>query len=206
MKFVLILYFLLQVMLFAETFILSEGKTYDFAEKNALEDIQEHIQKNKDNIEKKIEQLNIEQKQKFREWKPEQKKLTAAKKDKTFYPDITYIVPQDIKDSKGRVMYAKGFKFNPADYVYMQQEIVIIDADNKIEFDWAKKNSYLDNAKYMLLLSSGNAFKISEEFKKPAYYLTKDIADKFKIEKTPSIIKQVVNKIEVREVCLKNCQ
>lgn len=197
---------LITQLLFAETFVLSEGKTYEFAEKNAIEDIQEHIQKNKDNIEKKIEQLNIEQKQKSKEWKPEQKKLSAAVKDKTFYPDITYIVPKDIKDSHGRVMYAKGFKFNPADYVYMQQEIVIIDADNKIELEWATKNSYLDSAKYMLLLSNGNAFKISEEFKKPAYYLTKDIANKFKIEKTPSIIRQVGNQIEAREICLKNCQ
>lgn len=201
-----IIFCLISNLLFAETFVLSDGKTYDFAEKNAIEDIQEHIEKNKNNIEQKIEQLNIEQKQKSKEWKPEQKKLTAATKDKIFYPDITYIVPQDIKDSQGRVMYAKGFMFNPADYVYMQQEIIIIDANNKTEFAWAKKNSYLDSAKYMLLLSNGNAFKISEEFKKPAYYLTKDIADKFKIEKTPSFIRQVGNKIEVREICLKNCQ
>lgn len=198
--------FLISQLLFSETFIFHDGKTYNFAEKNAIEDIQEHIKKNESKIEQKIKQLNIEQKNKIRDWKPEQKKITAATKDKTFYPDITYIVPQDIKDSQGRVMYAKGFRFNPADYVHMQQEIVIIDANNKIEIEWAKKNSYLDSAKYMILLSSGNAFKITEEFKKPVYYLTKDIADKFKIEKTPSIVKQVGNQIEVREICLKDCQ
>lgn len=197
---------LISQLLFSEAFIFNDGKTYEFAEKNAIEDIQEHIKKNESKIEQKIKQLNIEQKNKIRDWKPEQKKLTASTKDKTFYPDITYIVPQDIKDSQGRVMYAKGFRFNPADYVHMQHEIVIIDADNETELAWAKKNSYLDSAKYMILLSSGNAFKITEEFKKPAYYLTKDIADKFKIEKTPSIVKQVGNQIEVREICLKDCQ
>lgn len=197
---------LISQLLFSETFTFMEGKTYDFAEKNALADIQEHIKKNEKNIEAKIAKIEIEQKSKARDWKPEQRKVTAATKNKVFYPDVTYTVPEDIKDATGRIMYAKGFKFNPADYVYMQQEIVIIDANNKIELEWAKKNSYLDNAKYMVLLADGNAFEITEEFKKPAYYLTKEVADKFQIQKTPSIVKQIENKIKVSEICLKNCQ
>lgn len=197
---------LISQLLLSETFTFQEGKTYDFAEKNAIADIQEHIKKNEKNIEAKIAKTKIEQKSKAREWKPEQRKLTAATKNKVFYPDMTYTVPEDIKDAKGRVMYAKGFKFNPGDYVHMQQELVIIDANNKTQLEWAKNNNYLDSAKYMVLLSAGNAFEIAEEFKKPAYYLTKEVADKFQIQKTPSIIKQIENKIKVSEICLKNCQ
>jgi len=197
---------LISHLLLSETFTFQEGKTYDFAEKNALTDIQEHIKKNDKNIEAKIAKKQLEQKSKAREWKPELRKLTAAKKHKVFYPDMTYTVPEDIKDARGQIMYAKGFKFNPADYVHMQQEIVIIDASNKVELEWAKKNNYLDSSKYMVLLADGNAFEITEEFKKPAYYLTKEVADKFQIQKTPSLIKQIENKIKVSEICLKNCQ
>lgn len=197
---------LISHLLLSETFTFQEGKTYSFAEKNAITDIQEHIKKNEKNIEAKIAKKQLEQKSKARDWKPEQRKLTVAKKHKVFYPDMTYTVPEDIKDATGRIMYAKGFKFNPADYVHMQQEIVIIDASNKVELEWAKKNNYLDSAKYMVLLAGGNAFEITEEFKKPAYYLTKEVADKFQIQKTPSIIKQIENKIKVSEICLKNCQ
>lgn len=197
---------LISQLLLSETFTFQEGKTYDFAEKNAITDIQDHIKKNEKNIEAKIAKKQLEQKSKARDWKPEQRKLTAATKHKVFYPDMTYTVPEDIKDATGRTMYAKGFKFNPADYVHMQQEIVIIDASNKIELEWAKKNSYLDSAKYMVLLADGNAFEVTEEFKKPAYYLTKEVADKFQIQKTPSIVKQIKNKIKVSEICLKNCQ
>lgn len=197
---------LISHLLLSETFTFQEGKTCSFAEKNAITDIQEHFKKNEKNIEAKIAKKQLEQKSKARDWKPEQRKLTVAKKHKVFYPDITYMVPEDIKDGAGRIMYAKGFKFNPADYVHMHQEIVIIDASNKIELEWAKKNSYLDSAKYKVLLAGGNAFEITEEFKKPAYYLTKEVADKFQIQKTPSIIKQIENKIKVSEICLKNCQ
>ncbi|MDD3834814.1 MAG: chromosome segregation protein ParM [Sulfurimonas sp.] len=197
---------LISHLLFSETFIFQEGKSYDFAEKNAIADIQEHIKKNEVNIEANIAKSKIEQEKKARVWKPEQRTLTVATKNKVFYPDMTYTVPEDIKDATGRIMYAKGFKFNPADYVQMQQEIVIIDATNKIELEWAKNNNYLDSAKYMLLLSDGNALDIADEFKKPVYYLTKEIADKFQIKKTPTIIKQVGNKIKVSEICLKNCQ
>ena len=197
---------LISQLLLSETFTFQEGKTYDYVEKNAIADIQEHIKKNEKKIEAKIAKKQLEQKSKARDWKPEQRKLSAATKHKVFYPDMTYTVPEDIKDATGRTMYAKGFKFNPADYVHMQQESVIIDASNKTELEWAKNNSYLDSAKYMVLLAGGNAFKITEEFKKPAYYLTKEVADKFQIQKTPSIIKQIENKIKVSEICLKNCQ
>ena len=197
---------LMSHLLFGEVLVLHEGKIYDFAEKNAIDDIQEYIAKNKNKIDAKIQKSKIEQQDNTKAWKPEQEQLKVANKNRVFYPDLTYTVPEDIRDASGRLMYAKGFKFNPGDYIYIQQELVIIDANNKAELEWAKKNKYLDSAKYMVLLAGGNAFEITRKFKKPAYYLTKQIIDKFKIEKTPSIIKQIRNQIEVSEICLKNCQ
>ena len=109
---------------------------------------------------------------------------------------MTYVVPDDIKDTNGRIMYPKGYKFNPADYVRMTQTIVIIDATNKLQIAWAKKNKYFDDMKYMVLLNDGNAYEMQKDYKNTFYY----------IDKTPSLVQQVGNKIQVSEICLKDCQ
>lgn len=189
-------------MLYAEQIVINDGRTYSFAEKDMVEEIHEIIEKDKDKINAK---LKLE-KDKALRWKPQQEKLTIAVKNRVFYPDITYVVPDDIKDVNGRIMYPKGYKFNPADYVRMRQTIVIIDSTNKLQVAWAKKNKYLDDMKYMVLLNEGNAYEMQKKYKKPFYYVDKKFSDKFKIEKTPSLVQQVGNKIQVSEICLKDCQ
>lgn len=194
--------FCLSTMLYAEQIVINDGRTYSFAEKDMVEEIHEIIEKDKDKINAK---LKLE-KDKALRWKPQQEKLTIAVKNRVFYPDITYVVPDDIKDVNGRIMYPKGYKFNPADYVRMRQTIVIIDSTNKLQVAWAKKNKYLDDMKYMVLLNEGNAYEMQKKYKKPFYYVDKKFSDKFKIEKTPSLVQQVGNKIQVSEICLKDCQ
>lgn len=186
----------------AEIITVKDGKTYDFAEKDMVEEIQKIIVKDKDKINTKLKQ----EKDKALKWKPQQEKLTVAAKNRVFYPDMTYVVPDDIKDTNGRIMYPKGYKFNPADYVRMTQTIVIIDATNKLQIAWAKKNKYLDDMKYMVLLNDGNAYEMQKKYKKPFYYIDKKFSDKFKITSTPSLVQQVGNKIQVSEICLKDCQ
>lgn len=189
---------------FCENITIADGKTYPFAEKNAIDDIFQYIENNKEKIEKKLEDIRKEQKQKVTQWKPEQNKLTSAKKNKIFYPDMSYVLKDDIKDGNGKVLYKKGFKFNPGDYVRLHQELIVINANNKSEVKWATK--YFDSPKYMILLSDGNAYKFSQKIKRPVFYLTKDISNRFQIAATPSIIKQIQNQIQVSEICLKNCQ
>ncbi len=189
---------------FCENITIADGKTYPFAEKNAIDEIQNHIEENKEKLTKKIEAIKSEQKQKSKEWKPEQKKLSSAKRNKIFYPDMTYTLKDDIRDGNGKIIYNKGFKFNPADYVMLHQELIIIDTNNKSEVKWATQ--YFDNPKYMILLADGNAFDFTKKIKRPVYYLSKDITNRFQIAATPSIIKQIQNQIQVSEICLKNCQ
>ncbi len=194
------------ITMYGETITIKDGKTYDFAEKDMVEEIGEHIVKNKDKIEAKINQAKLEAKEKIANYKPKMTKLLPAKKNKTFYPDISYTVPEDIKGADGRVMYPKGYKFNPADYIKMSKSLVIIDGTNNLQVNWAKKNKYLDDMSYTVLLSDGNPLQMQKIYKKPIYFADKKLTDKFKIEKTPSLVKQVGNQIEVREICLKNCQ
>lgn len=193
------------IILNAELIVVHDGKTYDFAEKNAIDDIQDHITKNKNKIESNITRIADEQKSKIKEYRPKQKELTPAKKNNTYYPNMTYTLKEDILDANGKAIYKKGFKFNPADYIKLNQELIVVNIEIPEQKQWLIDNEYLNNIKYMILLDKGNAFDLAEEYQRPIYYITEEIAERFNINHTPTIVTQIKNQIKVSEICLKDC-
>ncbi|BAK73180.1 hypothetical protein [Arcobacter sp. L] len=182
------------------------GETFPFAEKDMIEEIKNQIINNKTQIETKLEEYKKTTKEKVNNYKPaDLKVLTPAIKNNTFYPDMTYTNPNDIYDNKGNIIYPKGFKFNPLDYQTISYQMIIIDGTSKKELDWLIKNNYTNNMKYMILLSDGNYKEIGEKIKQPIFYAMPKITEKFNLEHTPSIITQIGNKMEVKEICL-NCE
>ena len=144
-------------------------------------------------------------KEKANNYKPaDLKKLTPALKNNIFYPDMTYTNPNDIYDNKGNIIYPKGFKFNPLDYQTIHYQMIIINGNSEKELNWLIENNYIDNIKYMILLSDGNYKEVGEKIKQPVFYAMPKITEKFNLEHTPSIITQIGNKMEVKEICL-NC-
>lgn len=182
---------------------LNLGQTYEFAERDMIELIYEHINKNKDEINARLDSERDKSKEKIKNFKPKGlKPLEPAMQDKTFYPPLEYTLKNDIVGADGRVIYKKGYTFNPADYVKIHYAMIVIDGTNEDEIEWLKKSDYLNSIAYRILLSDGNYYEMMKEFKQEMFYLMPEIRTKFQIQKTPSIIKQVGNKIEVKEICL----
>ena len=87
---------------------LNLGEVKPFAERDMLELIEEHIAKNKDEIEARANKLREQAKKNVIHYKP--KGLTPLKpalEDRVFYPDLTYTLNEDIKDVNGKVLYKK---------------------------------------------------------------------------------------------------
>lgn len=182
---------------------LNLGQTYEFAERDMIELIYEHIDKNKDEINARLDSERDKSKEKIKNFKPKGlKPLEPAMQDNTFYPPLEYTLKNDIVGADGRVIYKKGYTFNPADYVKIHYAMIVIDGTNESEIEWLKKSDYLNSIAYRILLSDGNYYEMMKEFKQEIFYLMPEIRTKFQIQKTPSIIKQVGNKIEVKEICL----
>lgn len=182
---------------------LNLGQTYEFAERDMIELIYEHIDKNKDEINARLDSERDKSKEKIKNFKPKGlKPLEPATQDNTFYPPLEYTLKNDIVGADGRVIYKKGYTFNPADYVKIHYAMIVIDGTNESEIEWLKKSDYLNSIAYRILLSDGNYYEMMKEFKQEIFYLMPEIRTKFQIQKTPSIIKQVGNKIEVKEICL----
>ncbi|EAI5592836.1 chromosome segregation protein ParM [Campylobacter jejuni] len=184
--------------------ILNLGKTYEFKERDILELIQEHLTKNRPELEQKLLGQRDKLKENIKNWRPKDMvKLTPAPKNNTFSPDMTWTLTKDIKDHHGNIIYPQGFSFNPAKYARLSYGIVVVNANDKEELEWLEKGGYLDTIAYRIFLSEGSYYEMIQKYKQNFYYLLPEIAKRFQLKHTPSIIKQEGEKIIIQEVCLK---
>lgn len=142
-------------------------------------------------------------KNRIKNYKPEGiKPLTPAKKNRVFYPDLTYTLDRDITDAEGKIIYPKGFTFNPLKYAHLSYGIVVINGKNPTEVEWFKNSKYANTIAYRLLITDGNYYKLTKELNQNVYYCMPQIQERFQLKHTPSIIIQKGDKMEVREICL----
>ena len=130
--------------------------------------------------------------------------LPAAKADRSFLVDMTYTLDSDIPDGKGGVLYPKGFTFNPLDYVSLTNILVVINAGDRRQVDWFKFSPYAEDYRTRLILSGGDYYDLSEELKRPIFYLVDTVARRLQLAAVPSIVRQQGNMLQVREVMLRH--
>ena len=129
-------------------------------------------------------------------------KLPRATEDKSFAVDMTYTLPYDIPDGKGGVKYPKGYQFNPLQTKPFTYGIVVIDGSDPKQVAWFKASPYFSNKRALLLLSDGFPQQLTKELQRPLYFLTHDIAERFQLKASPSIVIQdgATKAMAVREV------
>lgn len=186
---------------FAQMFEFDDiGKNYEISEKSALQEIQDAA--------KKVDWAKVMDKDKMLEkvnsFKPENaQSLPTATEDKTFDVDMTYTLDMDIPDGKGGILYPKGYTFNPLEYSFLPNIIVVINADDEDQVKWLKESKYFDDFRTMILLSDGKYFDVMKDFKKPVFFLPREVVSRFKLKAVPSVVMQKGTVMEVREFDVK---
>ncbi|KIM05901.1 MAG: chromosome segregation protein ParM [Sulfurovum sp. AS07-7] len=182
------------------------GDTHEFAEKDMLDAIRQHIEDNKPQIMDRLEKEKERLKEKVKNYQPEGLiPLEPALKDRVFYPDMSYTLDKDIMDAEGRIIYQKGFTFNPLEYTKLNYGIIIINGKNREEVEWFKNSKYANTIAYRLFITDGSYYDLIKELNQQVFYCLPEITQRFKLEHTPSIVVQKGNKMEVSEKCL-NCR
>ena len=125
--------------------------------------------------------------------------LPRATKDRAFLVDMTYTLDRDLKDGDGKVIYPRGYTFNPLDYVSFPGGLIVIDGGDSSQRKWFEQTPYVDDHRVRLLLSSGYAFTLIEQLKRPVFYLTDEIARRLQLSTVPSLVVQKGDKLQVRE-------
>ncbi len=142
--------------------------------------------------------------QKVRAYQPvDLQNLPRAEKDASFLADMTYSLKRDYRDKDGKIIYPRGYTFNPLDYISLPGGMVIINAADPAQMKWFKSSPYFDNHAARLLISDGYAFPLIKTLKRPVFYLTKQIARRIKLRHVPAVIVQQGKKLLVHEVEIK---
>ena len=197
-----ILPLLASAMLYANT-TLYVGKTYDFAESDMIEAIQDHIHNNQNMIQQKYEDMRKKANERVDNLSPNlTKKPTPAIENRTYYANTIYTNTMDIKDANGKVIYRKGYSFDRMDYIQLPYSLVIINAERKEEIEWLKKSGMLNSAAYKILITEGKLRETNEKLGQAVFFASDKIISELNIVVTPTIATQERNKLRMMEVCV----
>jgi len=166
------------------------GKTYPVQEPDIVEEIRKKAAKIKDKA--MLERIITYQPASLHT-------LPPATADKTFLVDMTYTLDRDLADADGRIIYPRGYTFNPLDYISFTGGLVVIDGQDASQVKWFRASPYFENHRARLLLSDGHAVELIETLQRPVFYLTDDIAGRLKLQAVPSVVIQKEGKLQVRE-------
>ena len=127
---------------------------------------------------------------------------TAEYKEYTCTPE--YTLPDAIRDKNGRVVYPKGYTFNPLDYMTFPFEICFV-SDRDIEalpkIDKNKK-VYLPRELWkgrIYVLVKGNAWKLRQEgYIVWDYGLSKKWIERMCVKEVPACVKQIGSQFHIR--------
>lgn len=174
------------------------GKVYPIVEPDALNEMQQRAQA--------VHWETVLAKQSdLRTYRPKDLHLlSTATADRAFSVDLTYTVPEDIQDQYGKVVYPRGYTFNPLEVVSLPNTLIVMNAKDPLQKKWFQSSPYSKDMSVMLILSDGDLFGLSESLDRPIYYLTDGLASRLNLSAVPSVVKQRGKRLEVHEVAIKN--
>ncbi len=172
------------------------GTTYSIAEPDAYEELmakvksvnwQKYINKIKqDVLSGKIAEVNLN--------------VPLAKESRTRYKLYEYTLEFDITDDKGNIIYPKGYKFYPLQYIQYPYTIVVFNGSHIDEVNWFKKSGFNTNEWVIPIITKGNAYKLRQILGRPVYVASKKLLSVLDVHVTPSIVKQYGIYFEIKEV------
>ncbi|KFG88416.1 putative cytosolic protein [Sphingobium herbicidovorans NBRC 16415] len=119
--------------------------------------------------------------------------LAQAKVDRVRSLVPFYTVEEDIRLPDGRLLYPKGFTFNPLDYVSLPQRLVIV---HPRDLGWALKQARFTD---FILLTAGDALDLSERSGRPLFILEERVKERLGLSVAPVIVAQQGKKLVLTE-------
>jgi len=183
------LLFLFPSLLFSKEIFI--GETYPIIEPNPLIEIKNKIVNDEEEIKKKIAEYKRKSLNKIENLENSfSSKLTSATENSVWRIDTSFILDHDISDGKGGVLYKKGYRYDPKDYLRFTRNVVVLNGDNKDEILWAKNKGLFQNRNFKILITGGKIVSLMRDVHSRIYFYTKEVHNRFKLKHTPTIIRQ----------------
>jgi len=174
------------------------GSVYGISEPDALKEIEDRAR----SIKIDREAFRKEMEEKVALYRPfNSVSLPPAANDRIRLVDMTYTLKFDIPDGKGGILYPKGFIFNPLEYVPFSQTLVVLNGSREEEIEWFLASGYSKRRNVKVLLTGGDWRSVLRKIKRPVFYLTAPVAERFRLKATPSVVTVKGNRyMEVKEI------
>ena len=115
----------------------------------------------------------------------------------THDPSIT--TREDIRDHRGRLLFAKGTRVNPLDTVRMRQRLLFLNGDDPEQVSWALATTTPENG--VLILTSGNVFDRMKAAQRQFFFdQGGKLTTRFGIEHVPALVQQDGRLLRVTEL------
>lgn len=152
------------------------GRTWPIAEPDAMSEIEARVAKAPDMARQFGPRSN---------WSAmHAAQLGVAKADRVRSLIPFYTVESDITLPDGRILYPRGFTFNPLDHVSLPQRLVIV---HPRDLDWALRQVRLTD---FILLTAGDALDLSERTGRPLFILEERVKARLGLTVAPVIVRQ----------------
>jgi conjugal transfer pilus assembly protein TraW len=196
MKIYLIIAFFLFPVLASAGVIGTVGQTYPFAERDALTEVQEAAKK------VNWKKLLAAAKEQARHYRPSMLELRRATVARKRQVDMSYTLDVDVPDPRdpSRILYPKGYSFNPLHFMTMPACVVFINAGDRAQRDWLISSPYGHDLLTPILLTGGDVDGIERALKRPVYSADSLLLERFGIEVVPSVACQNGDSLEVEEI------
>lgn len=173
------------------------GMTYPFAERDALTEIEESAGK------VNWQTLYSRERNRAENYRPSSlPTLPRAASNTVRSIDMTYTLDEDIPDPRqpGKVLYPKGFAFNPLEYLALPGAIVFLDASDKGQLEWLRSSPWWNDDAATIVLIGGDAKKIAKLAGRPTYFGDRKLVERLDIQAVPSVARQKGNTMIVEEI------
>lgn len=121
--------------------------------------------------------------------------LSPAKKDRRRTIDPSVVVNQDIKDAQGKVLVSAGTHINPLAMRPFTLRLIVFNPTRHEEVEWVSRLTPSPGLEDMLIateIDRDEGWKhfesVQERLDAPVYMLKPDIAQRFALERTPSLV------------------
>ena len=175
-----------------------EGHLWEIVE----EDILEYIEKKLKVVDvEKLKEEMIDKTKKRVEEPVEVSGIGISSSERIYYYDPSYIVPEDIYDQNGNLLYKAGYKVNPLGKVPLRERLIFVSGNNEYQVRYAvkKREEYGGAAK--IILTSGKPLDIQRKEKVWIYFDQQGVlTTKLGIKAVPAIVEQSGLRLKITEL------
>lgn len=178
------------------------GKTYDITERDLIEVIQNKLKR----MEKTGELVKFQNDYKSRvidgiERPKPIPGIQATTTANIHYYDPSMVTDKDITDATGKILYPRGTRVNPLDYIGWNKYLLFVDGRDAKQLEFSKKITAASDRPVKLVLIAGEPLELMRKWKTTIYFdqggkLTK----RFAITQVPAIVRQEGKRLRIDEL------